>query len=71
MFRSNNLVLDCNHISTFSHFQTHFFYFSENNHDDPIFFLIKMIADILVYTISKSGTFFNFENFLIVYFLLN
>ena len=37
-------------------------------HDDPIFILVKMIADILVYTISKSGTLFNFGNILIVFF---
>ena len=29
---------------------------------------VKMIADILVYTISKSGTLFNFGN---IFFLMN
>ena len=34
-------------------------------HDDPMFILVKMIPDILVYTISKSGTLFSFGNILI------
>ena len=33
-----------------------------------MFILVKMIADILVYTISKSGTLFNFGNILIGFF---
>ena len=34
----------------------------------PYFFLFKMIADILDYIISKSGTLFNFGNFKIGFF---
>ena len=33
-----------------------------------MFLFVIMIADILVDTFSKSGTLFNFGNFLIVFF---
>ena len=40
-------------------------------YDDPIFSLVKMIADIFVYIFSYYGTVFNFGNFLIGLFLVN
>ena len=43
----------------------------KNKHDDPLFSFLKMIVHILAYSLSKSGTFFNFENFLMEVFLIN
>ena len=33
------------------------------------FIFVKMIVDIMVYTIPESGTLFNFGNFLLGFFL--
>ena len=68
MFRGFILYLLVITFAIFSNFQAHFYNFWENKHDDPILFLVKMIADIFIYTISKLGTLFNFGNFLIVFF---
>ena len=43
--------------------------FCKNKHDDPIFSLAKMIAEIILYVISKAGTLSNFGTFLIWVFL--
>ena len=42
--------------------------FCKNKHDDTIFSLAKMIADIILYVISKAGTLPNFGTFLICFF---
>ena len=42
-----------------SNFQAHF----KNKNDNPIFILVKIINNILVYTIPKSETLFNPGNF--------
>ena len=71
MFQGFILYLLVIAFAIFSDFWAHFYNFLENKHDDPILFLVEMIADILVYTISKSGTLFNFGNFLTGFFLVN
>ena len=55
----------------FPHLHTGIWVSHKNKDDDPIFSLVKMVAYILVYTISKSGTVFDFENFLIGFILVN
>ena len=37
--------------------------FGSNHINGPIFSLVKMIADILIHALSKSGTVYNFDNF--------
>ena len=68
MFRGFILYLLVIPFAIFSHLWAPFYNLCENKHDDPLFFFFKMIADILAYIISKSGTLFNFGNFLTGFF---